>query len=164
MKKILSGLMLFFVAISLTACSSTIGVTDINGNEKISFAVNETAVYENVYYTVTNVKYSNGDDWDTPASGNHYVIVTLKIENKSDSKISYNALDWHIINSLGQEDSEAFTTIDTDTNLSSGDLAPNGTKTGTLVFEQPKNDTSLKLLYYSNILFDEESTFEIVIK
>lgn len=164
MKKFLISIFLAFLMIGLTGCSSSVGVTDLNGNEKTSFNVNETAVYEGVHYTITNVSYSNGDEWNVPASGNNYVIISLKIENKSDSKISYNSFDWQIINSQGQEDDEAFTTIDSDTNLGSGDLAPNGIKTGTLVFEEPKNETSLKLLYYSNVLFDEEPTFEIVIK
>ena len=164
MKKFLISIFLAFLMIGLTGCSSSVGVTDLNGNEKTSFNVNETAVYEGEHYTITNVSYSNGDEWNVPASGNNYVIISLKIENKSDSKISYNSFDWQIINSQGQEDDEAFTTIDSDTNLGSGDLAPNGIKTGTLVFEEPKNETSLKLLYYSNVLFDEEPTFEIVIK
>lgn len=168
MKKILSVLLCVFVLFGITGCvsesESSSGVSDASGNEKTSFNVNETAVFENVHYTVTNVKYSNGNEWDNPADGKNFVIVTLKIENKSDSKISYNTYDWKMINSQGQEDDEAFTTINNDTDLGSGDLAAGGTKTGTLVFEESKDESSLKLLYYSNSLFDENSTFEIVIK
>lgn len=69
-----------------------------------------------------------------------------------------------MINSQGQEDDETFTTVNSDTSLSSGDLAAGGTKTGTLVYEQAKDETSLKLLYYANSFWDENSTFEIVIK
>lgn len=42
--------------------------------------------------------------------------------------------------------------------------SPDGTKTGTLVYEQTKDETSLKLLYYANSFWGENSTFEIVIK
>lgn len=168
MKKILSILVCVFVLLGMTGCvsesESSSGVSDVSGNKKTSFNVNETAVFEDVHYTVTNVEYSNGSEWDTPADGKNYVILTLKIENKSDSKISYNTFDWKMINSQGQEDDEAFTTINSDTSLSSGDLAAGGTKTGTLVYEESKDETSLKLLYYSNSLFDENSTFEIVVK
>ena len=138
--------------------------TDTNGNKKTSFSINETAVFEDVHYTVTNVEYPNGSEYDTPADGKNYVIVTLKIENKKNEKISYNTYDWKMINSQGQEDDETFTTINNDTGLSSGDLAAGGTKTGTLVYEESKDESSLKLLYYSNSLFDENSTFEIVVK
>lgn len=166
-KKMLIVVFLMFITLGLTGCfSDTDGskVQDLDGNSKTTFKVNETAVYDDVNYTVTNVEYSNGTEWDKPASGNHYVIVTIKIENKSDSKISYNVFDWKMLNSQGQEDEESFTTIDSDTNLSSGDLAVGGTKTGTIVFEEPRNDTSLKLQYYSNSFFDENSTFEFIIK
>lgn len=167
MKKLITIIISIFILFGITGClsdSDSIEVTDTNGNQKTSFKLNETAVFEKVHYTVTNVEYSNGSEYDTPADGKNYVIITLKIENKSDSKISYNGLDWKILNSQGQEDDEAFTTINTDTSLNSGDLASGGIKTGTLVYEEPKDESSLKLLYYSNMLFDENSTFEIIIK
>lgn len=170
MKKMFLVMLLGVMAFGLTGCFSSTDsesgskVQDLDGNAKTSFNINETAVYDGVNYTVTNVEYSNGSEWDTPASGKQYVIVTIKIENNSDSKISYNVYDWKMLNSQGQEDDETITTIDSDTNLSSGDLAVGGTKTGTIVFEEPKDETSLKLEYYSNSLFDENSTFEIVIK
>lgn len=110
MKKILSILVCAFVLLGITGCvsdsDSSSGVTDTNGNKKTSFSINETAVFEDVHYTVTNVEYSNGSEYDTPADGKNYVIVTLKIENKSDEKISYNTYDWKMINSQGQEDDE----------------------------------------------------------
>ena len=168
MKKILTIILGIIMLFNLTGCFSTVelndGATDASGNSKDSFNINETAVFNDVHYTVTNVSYSNGDEWDQPSDGKEYVIVTVKIENKSDSKISYNTYDWSMVNSQGQEDDEAFTTIDNDTNLSSGELMAGGTKTGTIVFEQPKDESSLKLLYYSNSLFDENSTFEFIIK
>lgn len=168
MKQFLKGLLVVVVLFGLTGCFSTleneVTVNDINGNSKTIFNINETAVFEDVHYTVTNVEYSKGDDWDKPSEGKQYVIVTIKIDNKSDSKITYNVFDWAMLNSQGQEDEESFTTIDSDTNLSSGDLVSGGTKTGTIVFEEDINETSLKLLYYSNSLFDENHTFEFKIK
>lgn len=162
MKKFLTIIVGSIALFNLTGCSSTTTNNETE-NSKTSFNINEPAVFEDVHYTVTNVEYSNGDEWDKPAEGKEYVIVTLKIENKSDSKISYNTFDWTMVNSQGQEDSETFSTIDSDTNLSSGELIAGGTKTGTLVFEQSKDETSLKLLYYSN-MFNENPTFEIIIK
>ena len=166
MKKIITIIISLFIIFSTSGCTETANnvVTDINGIEKTSFTINETAIYEDVHYTVTNVEYSNGNDWDKPSEGKNYVIVTIKIENKSNEKISYNGLDWTMLNSEGQEDSETFSTIDSDTNLGSGDLASGGSKTGTLVFEENKSDTSLKLLYYNNMFFDENHTIEFILK
>lgn len=137
-----------------------------NASEKTKkeYNRNETVIYKGVKYSVTNVKHSNGSEFDQPANGKEYIIVTIKIENKSDQKISYNPYDWKMRNSQGQEEDGAFTTIDSDTSLHSGDLAAGGVKEGTIVFEEPKNDSSLKLLYFDNSLFDDEETFAIIIK
>lgn len=132
--------------------------------QKKEYKKNETVIYKGVKYSVINVKYSNGSDWDNPASGKVFVIVKIKIENTSSEKIEYNVYDWKMRNSQGQEDDEAFTTIDSNTNLSSGTLAVGGKKEGTIVFEEPKNDKSLKLLYFDNSFFDNEEVFTIVIK
>lgn len=166
MKKIITAILSILIILGSTGCTenSSNKVTDLNGDNKVVFNINETAVYEDVHYTVTNVEYSNGDDWDKPADGKNYVIVTVKIENKSGEKIAYNSLDWTMLNSEGQEDDETFSTIDSDTNLSSGDLAAGGSKTGTLVFEEKKDESSLKLLYYSDMFFDDEHTIEFIIK
>ena len=165
MKKILSILLCGLVLLGMTGCTTDTesSATDKEKNKKTSFNVNETAVHKDVHYTVTNVEYSNGTEFNKPSDGKNYVIVTINIENKSDEKISYNALDWKMVNSQGQEDSETITIVDSDTNLSSGDLAAGGNKTGTLVFEEDVNETSLKLLYYPTII-DKESAFEFVIK
>ena len=166
MKKFLTLLISILVLFGVTGCFSeeVDEVTDKNGNAKNSFNINETAVFNDVHYTVINVEYSNGDDWDKPAEGKQYVIVTLKIENKSDEKISYNVYDWTMLNSQGQEDESSFSTIDNDTNLSSGELVSGGSKTGTIVFEEDKNDTSLKLLYYNDIFWNENHTIEFIIR
>jgi len=168
MKNILKFIFGCIIVFSLTGCVSSDNsenlATNINGETQDSFNINETAVFKDVHYTLTKVSYSKGDDWDKPADGNNYVIVTIKIENKSDSQISYNVYDWSMVNSQGQKDDAAFTTIDNNTNLSSGELMPGGTKTGTIVFEEPKNESSLKLLYYNNSLFDENESFKFIVK
>lgn len=89
------------------------------------------------------------------------MIVAIKIENKSDEKISYNSFDWKMENSNGQEVDTAITIVNTDTALNSGDLNAGGVVEGTLAFEQPQGDTGLKLNYYYNALFDENASFKI---
>ena len=161
MKKVLAGVLVLMMVFAFVGCGSD---ESDEPEKKTSFAVGETAEVDGAKFTVTDVQYSQGDDWDKPADGMEYVIVNISIENGSDEDLDYNLLDWQMINSQGQEESISFTIIDSDTNLGSGTLKPGGTKSGTLVFEEPKEDESLKLTYYSNVLIDDETEFEVVIK
>ena len=163
MKKVLALLMSLLMVFACASCSSE-DSGDGEAEKKTSFAVGETADIDGSKYTVTDVEYSQGDEWDTPAEGKEYVIVSISIENGRDEDLSYNVFDWAMINGEGQEDTESITIIDTDTNLGSGDLKPEGTKSGTIVFEEPKDTESLTLVYYENFLIDEEPAFEVVIK
>lgn len=128
--------------------------------EKKEFSQGETVSYKGVDFTVTNVKKTSGTQYDKAKSGYEYVIVSVKIENKSNDKISYNPLDWKMENSNGQEVDGTFTTVDNDTALHSGDLNAGGVVEGSLAFEQPKGDSGLKLNYYDNP-FDEYASFKI---
>ncbi len=129
--------------------------------EKTEFLQSETVTFKDVDFTVTNVEKTTGSKYDTVKEGYEYVIVGIKIENKSDEKISYNTFDWKMENSNGQEVDTAFTTVNTDTALNSGDLNVGGVVEGTLVFEEPQDDAGLKLNYYYNALFDENASFKI---
>lgn len=129
--------------------------------EKTEFSQSETVTFKGVDFTVTNVEKTTGSEFDTAKDGHEYVIVTIKIENKSDEKISYNSFDWKMENSNGQEVDTAITIVNTDTALNSGDLNAGGVVEGTLAFEQPQGDTGLKLNYYYNALFDENASFKI---
>lgn len=64
-------------------------------------------------------------------------------------------------NSKGQITNKAFTTIDSDTSLSSGNLAGGGEVSGTIAFEQPKNDNGLILKYKGNMFSNKEIQFKL---
>lgn len=123
--------------------------------------INEAGIFEDRRITVTKVEKSNGTQFDTPAEGKEYVIVTVKIENVGSDKITYNPLDFKIRNSKGQVDTQTFTIIDSDTSLSSGELVAGGEVEGTITFEQPKDDPELTLEFYDNVLFDDAASLEV---
>lgn len=154
-KKLLFMVCALIMAVGLVSCGE---------EEKTDYTQGETVTYKGVEYTVTSVERSEGTEFDAPADGNEYIIVGLKIENKSEEKISYNGLDWQMINSKGQEDSEAFSIVNSDTALNSGELSAGGVKEGTVVFEQRAGDTGLVLTFYENILLDDEPAFKITLK
>jgi hypothetical protein len=137
---------------SVTAETSTTENTTNQEETKTEPAKEEYAVGEQVQLgdnllTVTKVDKSAGGDFDKPKDGHEYVIVTVEINNAGDENISYNPFDFKMSNSQGQIVDQAFTTVDTNTALQSGELAPGGKVSGTIAFEQPAGDTDLQLQY-----------------
>ena len=127
------------------------------------FNVGESVDLDGTVITVTQFKKSNGSDFDKPKSGMEYVIVTVKINNNSNDKVSYNPFYFKMQNSKGQITDMGLTIVDQDTSLQSGDLAPNGEVEGTVTFEEPINDPELTLLYQPNI-FGEDVAIKFSIK
>ncbi len=122
---------------------------------KKDFTQNEVATYENVNYSILKVDKTQGtNEYFKPKEGYEYVKVTIKIENNSSDKISYNALDWQMVNADGVEDAWGSITADDDKTLGSGDLDAGGKIEGVLVWEQKKGDSNLRLRYYNNLLSD----------
>lgn len=129
--------------------------------EKEEFKTNEKIAFEGRVLEVTGVEYSNGSDFDKPKDGMEYVIVSVLIENNSDKELSYNPYDFKMQNSQGQIESKTFTIIDKETSLSSGKLAPGGNVSGTVVWEQPKDDDGLKLIFEPSFWSGKRVTVEL---
>lgn len=130
--------------------------TNTAKEEKKEYGINEEARLGDGAITVTKVEKSQGNDWDKPKSGKEYVIVTVSIENKGNKNLSYNPFYFTMQNSQGQQEDQAFTTIDNDTSLQSGELIPGGKVSGTIAFEQPKGDKGIILVYKDNIWSSKE--------
>lgn len=135
----------------------------VSKENKKEFSQNEIIEYKGVKFHVANVTKSQGSRYDKPHKGKEFIIITLKIVNESGKKYDYNEYDWKMTDSTGNEEGAAFTTIDNDTNLSSGSLDSGGSLQRTIVFEKNINDQGLKLRYYDN-MFDDDYTFQVVIK
>ena len=130
--------------------------------KKTEFSQDEAAVFKDVRYSITGIEKSQSTEYDSPEAGKEFIIISLKIENNSDKKISYNEWDWKMENSNGQEEDVAFT-IGVDASLNSGNLTPGGMVEGRIVFEEPVGDTGLKLHYYDN-MFNDKASFTFIIK
>lgn len=127
--------------------------------EKKEFTQNETVTFKNVNYSITKVERTNGKEFFEANDGKEYILISIKIENKSSEKISYNSLDWKLTDSKGDEQTYALWGTDNNTTLGSGDLNPKGTKEGSIAFEIKKGDNNLILKFYETILH-KERTFE----
>ncbi|MBP1971650.1 hypothetical protein J2Z83_003802 [Virgibacillus natechei] len=129
--------------------------------DKTEFDVGEQAELDEQVVTVTNVEKSQGSDFDQPSEGNEYVIVEVEIENHSDETISYNPYNFKMQNSDGQIEDIGIITVDSDTSLSSGDLASGGNVSGTLSFEQPIDDEELQLIFEPGFWSGEQIKFNL---
>ncbi len=159
------GGILKFVILGIIALIILVVATSGGGEKfRTDYNQDEVVTYQDVNYSITKVEKTQGDnEYWKPAEGSEYVKITLKIENNSDEKISYNTLDWQMVNADGVEDSIGSFTLDDDVSLSAGDLEPKGKVEGVLVWEQKKGDNNLRLRYYDNI-FSSDYTFQFTLK
>ena len=158
--KVLKWVLIAVFGLLLVSCFSGED-TEKEVDFKKNYTQNEVVIFNDVKYSIVKVEKTQGTNkYVKPAEGNEFVKVTLKIENFSDKKITYNALDWQMVNADGVEDAWGTYTADDDITLSSGDLDAGGKIEGVLVWEQKIGDNNLRLRYYDNVLFDEEYTFQ----
>ena len=129
-------------------------------NRKKDFTQNETATYKDVEYSIVKVEKTKGtNEYFQAKDGYEYVKITVKIENKSNEKISYNSIDWKLVNSDGAEDTFGAITTEDDVLLSSGNLDPQGKVEGVMIWEEKIGDNNLRLRYYNTIV-DKDYTLQ----
>ena len=155
MKKPIALFVILGIIVIIVICSIISGNKE-NARQK-EFKQNEVATYNDINYSITNVQRTNGEEYFSAKDGKEYIVITIKIENKSSEKISYNALDWKMEDGTGDENSYTVWASDNSSDLNSGDLNAGGTKIGTVAFEIPKGDNDLTLKYYETILSSERA-------
>jgi len=124
------------------------------------FKMNEKVEYEGIKYQVVNVERSSGTAYKTPKKGYEFIVVTLKLENNTNEKQKYSNKSWRLTNSKGEETSKIFIPIKDHSTLYSGSLVIGAQKTGSLVFEQPKEDPNLQLNFYKIEEIEQQETLE----
>lgn len=139
-----------------TAVNEISNALDTSKSETLEYNQGDAATLGDGVIKVTKVEKSQGNDWDKPKSGKEFVIITVSIENKGKNKLSYNPYDFKLQNSQGQQESITFTTINSDTSLSSGELVAGGKVSGTIAFETTKGDKDLPLIYSDSIWSSKE--------
>lgn len=154
-----------FVILGILALAIIGGVIASNqeASRKKEYTQNEVVTYNDINYSITKVERTAGDKYFEAKAGKEYIIISIKIENNSSEKISYNVFDWKLEDGTGDENHYALFIDDYDTSLDSGNLNPGGQKTGTIAFEIPEGDKDLTLKYYDS-LFHEERAFEFKIE
>lgn len=108
--------------------------------------INEEIVQDDTSLTVTNVTKSNGSIYSKPASGKEYVIVSVTIKNNGKQNLAYNPYYFKMQNGNGAQEKITFFADNQDTELDTGELAPGGTVSGTLAFEEIPGDALTLIL------------------
>ncbi len=127
--------------------NSVVTVSQKATRDKV-FTMRDVISYNDVDYRIMKVETSMGNSYKSPKEGNQFLIVTVYIRNNSSKKVSYSYENWTMSNSKGEEKKRFFSSINVDDALYSGQLVIGGIKTGSMVFEQPINDSKLRMNYY----------------
>ena len=138
--------------------NSTITQTQQDNSNKKEVVVNvgETAEIDDKLFKVVSIQRNYpGGKYSTLPTGKEWVLVNVYIENKGQKEKSYNSYDFKMEDSSGDRKSSVYVS-DVFDELHSGDLAPGGRKSGNIVFEVPKDDQGLKLIYEPNIFTEEK--------
>lgn len=133
-------------------------------NKQDVFKVGDVVAIEDQEVSVVNVTrdYQPTSDIFSPKDGKEYVKVDLKIHNTSSENGSYNALYWQIEPENGELiDYMNAAFAQADDSLSSGELTPGGTKTGSIVYEIPQGSATLKMHFKPNIISGREAVIEL---
>lgn len=110
------------------------------------YSLKQTADYNGFKVKVNSVKYSSGDEYDTPDSGKQYVIVNVTITNTSDESQDYNPYDFKL-NVNGNKTDLDETLSDVNDTLDAGSLDKGASVSGNMVGQAKINATKMQLDY-----------------
>jgi len=129
--------------------------------QKDIYLIGDIAEIDDIYVQVLSVEKTNGSEWDTPKNGCEFVVVNVAIKNGSNKVIDYNPYNFNVQNSAGQITDHEWVVFE-DTHLSSGQLLPGGSVSGTLVYEQLINEQQLILKYAPSYWNEDNLSFNLL--
>jgi hypothetical protein len=137
-----------------TGSSTSISSSSNSGNQVSK--VGGTITLNSVQATLVSVKTNPGGEFDTPKTGDVYVIVHVKLHNTSDQEQDYNEFDFHLKSGTGNITDSTFVSFENSSNeLNSGKLAAGGSVEGDIVFEVKQGDHKAELTWQPSFLGNE---------
>ena len=170
--KCIAGVVLCILSLVIAYSSTHSAIKSIDNalgtdaDSKTEYAYGETAELKGIAIRVLDVERSDGDTSGyfpiTPSNQDDvFVIVEVEIKNNSDETKSYNEFDYSIQTGNGEIHSTGFSMYNTGNDLGSGQLAAGGIKIGKIVFEAPRDDNNLMLIYKGNMFDSKERKFKL---
>lgn len=147
-KKVWFWVIIVIIVIGVSSASQQNKATVVNTN-------NNNATSENKPTEKTTFKVGETIAFD----GKEYVKANVSIVNKSDSELSFNTFDWKIEDTNGAIEGPSGTAFTASDNLGSGDLAVNGKKEGSVIFEVAK-DSKIKIHYQPSFWSNKKIVIE----
>lgn len=140
---------------SESTTSSSKSSTDTDENKE--YKVGDTVSVSDTEITVTDVKRNYSAKYGTPSDGQEFVKVTLKFKNTSNKTISTVGSGFKLQDGNGVVETSSFKgSSGLDDRFDYSEVASNGTKTGSLVFEVPKGDNNLTFIYEPNVFTEKQ--------
>ena len=175
MKRILCGILVIVLALSMAACDlgDTVGkeignaVGNGSGSEQGSaspkeetFGLNETAVFKTLKFTATEIKVTNGESFFEAAEGKVFVGIKFTIENISDEEQTISSLLLFDAYADDIKCSESFTGAAAfNSEMLDGTIAPGKKLVGWYVMEVAENWASIELNVQANWLSGTSAKF-----
>lgn len=165
-------LFIIFFIISLAAGTAVVDETQNqikDGNSssqqtvdaKKNFAKGETAIFENFEVKINSVtrNYVPESTFFQPDEGNEYIVLNVTVTNIGDGS-AYVSPSMFSVNDDGIAVDSAFVTAKP--TFKSGDLSPQASTTGNIVYEVTKDSTNLKLQYETVVYGETYNGKELV--
>lgn len=168
MKKVWVFLAVTLMLCALTACVDTPTKETYQGGSSLeqsqtkseSFGLNETAVFEKLKITATEIKTSKGDEFFTPEEGKVFVGVKFTVENISSEEQTVSSLmmfEGYVDDVKCDYSFSASCAFDEGT--LDGDILPGKKMVGWYALEVPENWASIELAVKSD-LFSDSAAFK----
>ena len=106
---------------------------------------------DNIWVTPYHLERSQGGSGIAPNLGDEFLVVSVRIVNRSDADFRVTTSDFMVLDSQGQIDPPLATDF-TRRRLREIRLIPQGHTVGTLIFEAPKADPAAELVYQPDVL------------
>ncbi len=140
---------------SNTPTTSTPGSSETPTPASVVSKVGGTITLNEVAVTLVSVKRLAGDEFTQPKAGNEFIVVHVKIVNKSSSEVDYNPFDFHVRSGSGNITDEEFSlpsSYTANNMLSSGKLSAGGNVEGDIGFQVKKGDHAAQLTWQPSFL------------
>lgn len=139
---------------STSSDSSTSSSSSSSSSSSGPAKVGDTITVDGVSCTVTSVKTIQGDEITQPKAGNEFLVVHVKIANKSSSEFAYSSFDFKVKSGSGNlTDPEIVppSTYTANSTLDTGNLASGGSVEGDIIIQAPNGDHHAELTWQPSI-------------